>query len=90
MPTALALLLAPFSPVSAGPHPDPGPADRYAVPYAPVTYGHAVDAPLPAFARDYALTDWDGDGRTDLLAGCHWRFASAGAGAASESLGPSP
>ena len=63
---ALALLLTPFHP--AGPHPDPGPADRYAVPYTPVAFGHAVTAPLPAFARDYALTDWDGDGRTDLLA----------------------
>ena len=68
MSPAFALLLVPFNPVPAGPHPDPGPADRYAVPYAPVTYGHAVTAPLPAFARDFALTDWDGDGRVDLLA----------------------
>ena len=65
---ALVLLLLPPNPVLAGAHADPGPPDRYAIPYTPITHGHAVIAPLPGFAYDYALTDWDGDGRTDLLA----------------------
>ena len=68
MLSALALLLVSPNPVLAGPHADPGPPDRYAVPYTPVTFGHALTAPLPGFAYDYAVTDWDGDGRTDLLA----------------------
>ena len=49
-------------------HGDEGPADRYRIPYRPITYGQVTDAPLPGLATDYKFTDWDGDGLTDLLA----------------------
>ena len=54
--------------VESGTHDDEGPADRYAIPYEPITYGQSVRAPLPGLAYDYKMTDWDGDGLIDILA----------------------
>ena len=56
------------NPIAVGGHDDEGPADRYRVPYDPITYGQRVRAPLPGLAYAYKLHDWDGDGRIDLLA----------------------
>jgi hypothetical protein len=54
--------------IVSGGHGDEGPADRYRVPYEPITYGQSIDAPLPGLAMDYKLVDWDEDGLVDLLA----------------------
>ncbi len=52
----------------ASSHDDEGPADRYSVPYDPITYGQTIKAPLPGLAYDYKLIDWDRDGLVDILA----------------------
>ena len=64
----LALLMADPNPITSGAHKDEGPADRYRVPYTPITYGRETLAPLPGLALAYEPVDWDGDGLTDILA----------------------
>ena len=64
----LALLMADPNPITSGAHKDEGPADRYRVPYQPITYGRETTAPLPGLALAYEPVDWDGDGLTDVLA----------------------
>ncbi len=54
--------------IVTGSHHDEGPADRYSIPYDPITYGRKVKAPLPGLANDYKMVDWDGDGLVDMLA----------------------
>ena len=54
--------------ITTGAHDDEGPADRYSVPYQPINYNQAVEAPLPGLAYDYKLYDWDEDGLVDILA----------------------
>ena len=64
----LAALLMDANPITSGAHKDEGPADRYRVPYQPITYGRETAAPLPGLALAYEPVDWDGDGLTDILA----------------------
>ena len=61
------LLLADDNPIQSGAHKDEGPADRYAVPYMPITYGREATAPLPDLTMAADPVDWDGDGLTDLV-----------------------
>ena len=56
------------NPILSGPQLDAGPDDRYRVRYEPITFGRATRAPLPGLALAYEMTDWDGDGRTDVVA----------------------